>query len=489
MATAFVASDLLKCPICLEQFKEPKKLPTCQHTFCETCLVKYVSNLDDDNELEHGIPCPFCSTLNPSGHGYNGLTEWIKSLETVVNKSFKDIEESRKKNLCDSCQFFGNESQASKFCIDCFEALCISCSFGRHSSHQFKNHVVADIDHENDDKVKEADLEEFRKLQEYSMCSKHRDKQIEYCCKDDQCHCCATCVVVSHRKCEKVLDLTCSKLANKAASEMENMKNSINNLSTLAKSIIQSQKGAITANKKQADAISSTLEDVRTKINKLLDALKETCSEQAKAINKKVALTEERETDTLTKAISGLVACLSLIEKAIKYGSVSHQIGVVENLKEQIRLYEGVILDVLHTAEYVSPDLVLEPLLRNFLETESNETNKLAKVVEKTDVSQRPSFESRVLLENCQLKKVATETITENYKDGLPPIYSDLVFLSNNSMVLADSYYGYCYLTDKSYKVVESYNIRASADATSTYDDLNSCTVIKEEHIAVSSSK
>lgn len=112
------------------------------------------------------------------------------------------------------------------------------------------------------------------------MCSAHPDKHIEYYCEDDQCHCCATCVVVNHRKCEKILELTCSTLENKAGSEMENMKDSINKLVTLAKSIIQSQKGAITTNKKQAEAITSTLQDVRAKIIKLLDALEETCSEQ-----------------------------------------------------------------------------------------------------------------------------------------------------------------------------------------------------------------
>ena len=35
--------ELLKCTICLEQFKNPKMLP-CQHTFCGYCLQNLVKN-------------------------------------------------------------------------------------------------------------------------------------------------------------------------------------------------------------------------------------------------------------------------------------------------------------------------------------------------------------------------------------------------------------------------------------------------------------
>ncbi|CAK0899405.1 unnamed protein product, partial [Prorocentrum cordatum] len=31
-------SDLLQCPVCLEQFQEPQVLPGCGHTFCAACV-------------------------------------------------------------------------------------------------------------------------------------------------------------------------------------------------------------------------------------------------------------------------------------------------------------------------------------------------------------------------------------------------------------------------------------------------------------------
>ena len=35
--------ELIKCPICLEIYSEPKMLP-CQHSFCRCCLERLVEN-------------------------------------------------------------------------------------------------------------------------------------------------------------------------------------------------------------------------------------------------------------------------------------------------------------------------------------------------------------------------------------------------------------------------------------------------------------
>ena len=42
----------LSCPICLEQFKDPKVLP-CLHSYCHECIVKL-------NKTGNYITCPEC---------------------------------------------------------------------------------------------------------------------------------------------------------------------------------------------------------------------------------------------------------------------------------------------------------------------------------------------------------------------------------------------------------------------------------------------
>ena len=56
MATAsLVTTDLTTCPICLEQFDNPKSLP-CLHAFCLKCL----QDCFKENVPEDEVQCPMC---------------------------------------------------------------------------------------------------------------------------------------------------------------------------------------------------------------------------------------------------------------------------------------------------------------------------------------------------------------------------------------------------------------------------------------------
>jgi len=56
MATAAsVTTDLTTCPLCLEQFDNPKSLP-CLHAFCLKCL----QDCFKDNVPEDEVQCPMC---------------------------------------------------------------------------------------------------------------------------------------------------------------------------------------------------------------------------------------------------------------------------------------------------------------------------------------------------------------------------------------------------------------------------------------------
>ena len=62
MATAFI-NKMLECPICLEEYCQPKALP-CQHTFClEPCLKDLV------NSEKNNIECPICRKIHDLPNG------------------------------------------------------------------------------------------------------------------------------------------------------------------------------------------------------------------------------------------------------------------------------------------------------------------------------------------------------------------------------------------------------------------------------------
>ena len=64
----------VECPICLEQFKEPKVL-SCLHSYCKSCLQKYVTKTSDE---QHKITCPECrqETQVLPNHQVVGCLQW-----------------------------------------------------------------------------------------------------------------------------------------------------------------------------------------------------------------------------------------------------------------------------------------------------------------------------------------------------------------------------------------------------------------------------
>ena len=73
MATSLeiAITEEIKCPICLEQLKQPKILP-CQHTYCLECLEE-VAKLNNPNTVH----CPECRRefKVPHGSGVKGFPE------------------------------------------------------------------------------------------------------------------------------------------------------------------------------------------------------------------------------------------------------------------------------------------------------------------------------------------------------------------------------------------------------------------------------
>ncbi|KAM5145489.1 tripartite motif-containing protein 2-like [Mantella aurantiaca] len=63
MAQVDVEEDVLRCTVCLEDYRpygplKPRILPVCMHTFCESCLER----LGADNG--YSVPCPICRVFN-----------------------------------------------------------------------------------------------------------------------------------------------------------------------------------------------------------------------------------------------------------------------------------------------------------------------------------------------------------------------------------------------------------------------------------------
>jgi tripartite motif-containing protein 2/3 len=108
--------DLIKCPICLETFNDPRMLP-CQHSFCRCCLERLV-----ENDGRWGR-CPQCRQLFRIP--FNGISSFDvnRTIAQLIETFPKQSQKPALRAKCASCR----QEELITTCEHCKEALCKPC--------------------------------------------------------------------------------------------------------------------------------------------------------------------------------------------------------------------------------------------------------------------------------------------------------------------------------------------------------------------------
>ena len=149
------------------------------------------------------------------------LSEWLKSLELNfdMESGSTDLEEELvKDSVCGPCKEIGKIVSVEKFCIDCQEYLCKSCSTIIHAVKVLKTHSMLHMQTGAENEATDV----TRKLKEHFTCSRHSDKAVSYICHEHDDLCCIECIMETHRRCEGVHDL--KNPADKTETETESSK-------------------------------------------------------------------------------------------------------------------------------------------------------------------------------------------------------------------------------------------------------------------------
>uniref|UniRef100_A0A673GIM7 Uncharacterized protein n=1 Tax=Sinocyclocheilus rhinocerous TaxID=307959 RepID=A0A673GIM7_9TELE len=109
----------LKCPVCVETFSDPVRLP-CGHNFCQTC-IQVVWNMDDPKTSREGpLFCPEC------------LQRKVQDREALRGHSLIEVTEDL---ISFKCKEHGEELKL--FCQEDQIAVCCLCiGVGSHKNHQ-----------------------------------------------------------------------------------------------------------------------------------------------------------------------------------------------------------------------------------------------------------------------------------------------------------------------------------------------------------------
>jgi len=182
-------SEITKCPICLDDCKNPKSLP-CLHSFCLHCLQQHWKDKCPGDE----VPCPVCRKLLKIPYeGLRGLPHNFFVQNLIDARWASDERPGVVLYNCESCQKDSEEIEggippATTYCVDCNQKLCRRCS---------RPHKAMTDPHQ----VLEADFNDVEQIQQRgSRCQQHAGKQLELYCFACKINICRDCFAVRHTK-------------------------------------------------------------------------------------------------------------------------------------------------------------------------------------------------------------------------------------------------------------------------------------------------
>ncbi|XP_078340487.1 tripartite motif-containing protein 2-like [Crassostrea virginica] len=169
--------DKFRCPICLEEVRNPRDLP-CFHTFCKSCIQTYISSTAacTGDQSVKTIECPVCRKSITAPRNDISSEEWASCLpqnKLIVSMSVNN--EPSKRKMCMCCQKRNKTVEAKHWCKTCMEAMCDDCKSYHSYFPTLQNHKIVSL----------VDVENLKNdIEIYEPCPLHRGKFLEVFCED-----------------------------------------------------------------------------------------------------------------------------------------------------------------------------------------------------------------------------------------------------------------------------------------------------------------
>ena len=246
--------EQLTCPICLEQYTNPKFLP-CFHSFCSKCLRNVPLELQQGS---YTLPCPTCRSpcqlpkqgvqALPSSFTINNFTEVYNLMKKVSGNRHAP---------CERC----NSSDADRYCKQCAKFLCQPCLL-------VHNEFITD--HETlglDEVVNTAYQLPQAKPEVTSNCTDH-GKPLEIYCETCEELICQLCTVKKHRDHDYDVDSDAyTKHKHKIESRLQPLKQQIDRLSKAITGLVDRKEEI----EKQGREVKGKVHQTAVQIKELLD--------------------------------------------------------------------------------------------------------------------------------------------------------------------------------------------------------------------------
>lgn len=267
MATAVSKDCELNCPICLEKFKVPKRLP-CLHTFCESCIQSYVQvqKCETDDQTTRIFQCPLCrfKTELPN----MSASEWTQFHLSTDHLIASLLDRKKTPNAedihCEPCKIASEKNVARYHCRECKEYFCEQCLNYFHKRKRYNNlHTVTNIT---------PDIG-LRSLEMDEPCPVHNEKFIEAFCFDHRLLCCSVCFATDHRKCYKVKTLDEIAMDETEISDIDEFLNTLSKAEQCTLSTQNAAKEKFAQMVDEKESLLQSMADIISKTKLHLDTL------------------------------------------------------------------------------------------------------------------------------------------------------------------------------------------------------------------------
>ncbi|XP_042601719.1 transcription intermediary factor 1-alpha-like isoform X3 [Cyprinus carpio] len=214
------------CPVCKLSFssREPKLLP-CLHSFCKRCLPAHntpASTASNAQQL-NTIRCPVCRQECMD----------VEVLDNFFVKDSVEVPSSTMEKSCQLCMSCDDNTEASGFCVECAEFLCLTCIDAHQRVKFTRDHTVQQIAEMSSEAMGAS-------TQKPVFCDIHRQEPLKLFCETCDRLTCRDCQLLKHKDHnyqfledayknhkEHLENMTCQLQEKKKA--IEDISNTINN--------------------------------------------------------------------------------------------------------------------------------------------------------------------------------------------------------------------------------------------------------------------
>lgn len=353
-----VSEDFLCCPLCTEEYDDPRALQ-CLHTFCLSCIADHIESNTKGNQNPKGFECPKCHQFIDSPNVLQGPSSWAESLpqnQFIVGliEAVKLRSEGRK---CDPCDKRGETILATTWCENCGEAMCENCE-NQHSSLKIsRSHAMVDI--------ASIKLKPIRSTWLRTPCQEHDGKFLDFYCEDHLQAICSTCATGFHRSCTSIL--SSSEAAAKQRDDAKGVLEKLKHQTSWGVRILDNRQHAVQSIEDATDNIKKQISSIRQQINDILTAQEERALAQLEELKKNELVHFQREVERTQDLVNTTKNATAVLQNSMTHGTDADVLITFNKARRETQYCEKSLKEICkHLKDVIlafSPDKSLQMFL------------------------------------------------------------------------------------------------------------------------------